>query len=95
MTKWNWNLFWLGYRDGITLAPIRRWFNNIRADRYYTREGEPIRCCKCGSKRIKTKTISTTNGIPCEVNYYCGSCGEDVGYWAYDSFDPYFREDLL
>jgi len=54
---------------------------------------EPVmRCCKCGSEDVKSKTedhvdVGVGPGIPCEESYSCKNCGEPVNYWAYGNWE--------
>lgn len=59
----------------------------------YADDGSPIKCPECGHTEFTEKMrdfidFGVGAGPVTEIEYFCGSCGESVAYWAYGSFDP-------
>lgn len=59
----------------------------------YADDGSPIKCPECGHAEFTEKMrdfidFGVGAGPATEIEYFCGSCGESVAYWAYGSFDP-------
>ena len=66
---------------------------------YFEDNGSPIKCHKCDSIKIEEKITGVVDvfqgmGPTCEAEYFC-ECGECVGYWAYGSWHPQYRESFL
>ena len=59
--------------------------------KYFKENGEPIACTSCDYDVIVTDTITYDGGYPSEVKFNCKSCGLELGYYAYGSFDPAYR----
>ena len=68
--------------------------NQNLSDEYYTDDGCPIKCFTCDAINIKSRTVDIIANCVCETAYYCDDCGEDLGYWAYGSFNPYYKEGI-
>ena len=47
-------------------------------NRYYAKDGEPIRCFECGSKDLAEKVTDHLDWLPCEKFTYCCDCREGV-----------------
>lgn len=65
---------------------------------YFEDDGAPIKCPKCDSMKITEKIIGVVDvfrgmGPTCEAEYFC-ECGECVGFWAYGSWHPQYRESF-
>ena len=66
---------------------------------WYTEDGQPIKCWKCGCTEQREVVISMVDvfqgmGPVCEYEVFCAVCGESIGYWAYGSFDPGYMANL-
>ena len=62
--------------------------------KYFSDNGEPIKCTICGTNGKEFKQIikDTLDGyIVLEYELLCPTCNESVGYWAYGSFDPCYQ----
>lgn len=62
--------------------------------RCYDSEGCPICCPFCHCKKINDLIQSIDGGMASEIQYNCSSCKDIIGYWAYGSYDPYFKEQF-
>lgn len=62
-------------------------------DRAYKTDGYPLRCEQCDSDEMDAHIKATINGQPCEVFTRCEQCDTGLSYWAYGSFDPFYREN--
>jgi hypothetical protein len=65
---------------------------------YFTEDGAPKKCPKCDSPKITEKILAVVDvfqgmGPTCEAEYFC-ECGECVGFWAYGSWHPQYRESF-
>ncbi len=79
-----------GTREGIVEHPLVR--------DYFYDDGSPKKCPKCGSTKIMEKVMGVVDvfcgmGPTCEAEYYC-ECGECVGFWAYGSWYPEYRQSF-
>lgn len=60
----------------------------------YNKDSECIRCPGCGGKDFDEHVLDRIDGYmtaPCETEIRCCDCHEIVNFWAYGSFDPYFK----
>ena len=55
---------------------------------YYSEEGYPHRCPHCEGVDIGCRVLDRIEGTVCEEEYFCESCGEIIGLWAYGYWDP-------
>lgn len=62
---------------------------------YFRKDGEPIRCTKCGCDAIVDKVTDTLDYRVMEFALSCANCNADLGYWALGSFDPAYRMGYL
>ena len=54
----------------------------------YTKEnGEPIKCEKCGCKKLKETNYFYADSWVEEYSVVCKSCGTVVGHWAYGNWE--------
>lgn len=72
--------------------PIER-IVSLPQDGCYADDGSPIKCPECGHAEFTEKMrdfidFGVGAGPATEIEYFCGSCGESVAYWAYGGFDP-------
>ena len=63
----------------------------------YADDGSPIKCPECGHAEFTEKMrdfidFGVGAGPATEIEYFCGSCGESVAYWAYGGFDPAYLD---
>ena len=71
---------------------------NPPLDDYFESNGAPKKCVKCGSTKITEKIIGVVDvycgmGPTSEAEYFC-ECGECVGFWAYGSWHPHYKNDF-
>jgi len=60
---------------------------------FYTKDGCPIRCSKCGCTVFTSKVTETAgHDTPCEEYTLCKNCGATCAFWAYGYFDPKYRK---
>jgi DNA-directed RNA polymerase subunit RPC12/RpoP len=71
---------------------MKRWLWFLLKYFYYTREGEPVKCKYCGSKKLNHVTKAIVAEVAAEIVINCRTCDEEVGYWAYGYYDPGYRE---
>lgn len=63
-------------------------------DYYFFYGGSTKRCMACGSDVLFGEVISADHGFTSEWKLSCTKCKEEVGYWAYGHWNPYY-EDIL
>lgn len=66
---------------------------------YFDDDGASIKCPKCQSIKFTEKILGVVDvyqgmGPTCEAEYIC-ECGEIVGFWAYGSWDPSFKDSYI
>lgn len=74
---------------------IKRLFRFFLRHFYYSKDGIPIKCQHCGSKRFGIRCAAFIEGTSCEEYTLCMDCGRDVAFWAYGSYDPAYRENIF
>ena len=64
-------------------------------NRYYAKDGAPIRCFECGSKDLAEKVTDHLDWLPCEKITYCCDCRDKLNYWAHGHWMPKPRPQFL
>lgn len=67
---------------------------------YFADDGAPLQCPKCECRYIREKIVGVVDvvhgqGPTCEAEYFCQECGEPVGFWAYGSWHPEYRDSFI
>lgn len=61
---------------------------------FYAKDGQPIKCFKCGSDKLEDVIKDCDRGCVYESECNCTSCGQSLGYWAYGSWDDGYLRDI-
>jgi hypothetical protein len=62
----------------------------MNVSNYFDDDGAPVKCPKCQSIKFTEKILGVVD-VYHEAEYIC-ECGEIVGFWAYGSWDPSFKD---
>lgn len=54
---------------------------------YLTNEGEPIKCCSCGSKDLVDSNCCTDEVSTVAFDRFCHKCNMYLGHWEYGIWD--------
>lgn len=55
---------------------------------YVDKNGAPLVCPHCHSKKQKHVVRDMVNSETCELEVFCYNCHKNIGYWAYGSWMP-------
>jgi len=79
---------WTGYTLAFIVA--NKW-----ADQWYNADGSAHHCEECGSGYLVPISRGEVAGHVSEVDWRCGRCDAQVGYWAYGADHPIFRDGCV
>jgi hypothetical protein len=84
------DIFFVNIRESYQI--LRKFFGRMFINRYYDEDGAPKRCPHCGCTVIYEETKEIIQGHVAEFRCECCACDEEIGYWAYGSYNPMYKE---
>lgn len=67
----------------------------MKKEEYYTEDGQPIRCYKCGCENLHDRTMNGQDGHIWEFERSCTECKHKLGWWAYGAWATFHEETQL
>lgn len=76
--------FWIIYHTNIISFLRLRQVHEIKVKcGWITNDAQPLRCCKCHSRKFKETDANRIEGQIIKYTLICKDCNNIVGTWAY------------